>query len=331
MEGLRYLAAEIQERRHLLHDFLRDRKFIGDMVTRAAKNPEECRYIKNGEIEFIPSWTRLYVDPANQAIPFHVADHVFPDLTFKDLVPYLNDFYDDTKASMLVMPITPFKPPPAGYKVQLTLTYVLGGGGYGAYLWAALDSQYTKRRFDIHICHNFLPENYRQSLGYQSWKRIRRSVSSLRAPEDNSDIKGKELIPDRIQIDEKTESGMIWKQLLLIALAQGYFGGADERRYEKACREIARVFGLPFVQDQDLVQNNIHSVLLPDNLQITFEFLNHFQRKKRLYPHNAMSSGAYIKKFRRAFFKKMKQEVSGGMQASRGAVTGDGEELHSHL
>jgi len=288
MEGLRYLAAEIQERRQLLHGFLREPKFIGDMVAKASRNPEEYRYIKNGEIEFISPQTCLYQDPANPAKHSGVSGHVFPDLTFEGLVSHLEEFYDDTKGSMLTMPITPFKDPPAGYKVRLELTYVLGKGGYGAYLWAALDSPYTKQRFDIQICHDFLPKDYRQSLGYQSWKRIRRGVSSLRTREDNSDIKGKELIPYRIKIDEKTKPGMIWTQLLLCALSQGYLSW-DDRVYEELSVLVPHIDG---------------SVRGPSREDVFHSILEHF-RTKRLYPYAPSSFGAYRLRLKSGFEKNI--------------------------
>ena len=131
MDGLRYLAEEIEVRRHLLHGFVKDAGFLRDVIEKGAQHPEEYAYIKNGSIDIFPFRRRRWTDPERPNRHCDTAS-TWGDLTFAEVMPYLGDFYDSTKESLLLMPIEPSQKPPEGYKVELTLMFVLGGGGHGA-------------------------------------------------------------------------------------------------------------------------------------------------------------------------------------------------------
>ena len=313
MEGLRYLVTQIETLRYLLHGFISDTNFLTEVISSGIELPGQSGYINDGSIEFQKSPRSTSSDPTRPGYMIGFA-HPFPDLTLEELKTYLSDFYDDTRRTIIVMPIEPLKRPPSGYNVELKLVYLLGGGLYGAYLRAGLISLNTEREFRVQICHDYLPQNYESLPDYKTYKRTTRRRSDLHGS-------GATIQPYRIQIDEKTIVNSINIQLLLYAWTEKFISEPEGEEFFQELGTLIR----PRLWKRYSKDN-----LPTDEKELLAYLIEHFW-KKRLFTFSPQSFEAYLQYLLKGFTIKVQKGNSGGAVESgrQYEVGNDGDNMLS--
>ena len=256
------------------------------MVTRAIQFPHEYEYIDNGKLEFIlPPRFVIHPDPKRPELTVESGFQTFENLTLQALAPHLPMFFKD--GELVVVPIKPCVPAPEGYElVNFSLGFFLKkNSDQGAYIFSRLKSN-DGRVFKIYVRHDRIPGDFENSGQYQSYKRIVGRVGNLANERQ-------QLIPYRIQIDEKTKRTMIWTQLLCCAVNQGYISQNEHELF----------------QELKVIHPYFDSLLRPDSqklrMQVLDDLILHFS-KHRLYPYSPRSFSAYINSLKRAYKKKVK-------------------------
>lgn len=208
--------------------------------------------------------------------------------TFSDLKGFLPDFYDSQiERAQLELPIKPAALTPNGCAVEeLKLVFYLGMSGQGAYLFARIRSINKRHVFQVQFYHDRMRSNYKNSEGYESYKKIRRRAGNL-------ENLGARIIPFRIQVDEKTDPRMIWTQLLVCAVNQGYLSVQSSELLE----ELKVIH--PYVDGPEASETQQLRAQVFDNL------IMHLSRH-RLYPYSPQSFPAYAKTLKKVYKKKSK-------------------------
>ena len=299
MESLKYLAEEIELRRCLLHEFVKDAGFLADLIKKGADRPEQYCYFENGELGiFLPpdranaDWLRTpgiteYLGGLSQS--GHLTG-IF-DLTFGDLTRYLPDFLDPKLNSVIYMPLKPHMPFPPGYDFEeLKLEFIFGPGIHQASLLTRIKAIRRQKVFQFQAMHDRIRKDYKTSEGYQIHESIRRKVGDLRNW-------GSRIIPPFTQINKNTSKNVIWRDLLWSAFNQGYLNEAEI--YDEFKQT------LPYAIRQTMPPQALNDLVL--------HLICH-----RPYPYTPKSTSAYLKMVIKGYTKKAQKADSGDLMNAWG-------------
>ncbi len=313
MEGLKYILSEIEARRTLLHDFVKDIKTSKEPGVLSKGVPN---FMKDGELIYRPN---------TKAEPHRKLTLK----TFNSL--YKKQFMELQEWSRLLIPLNPSKPQPANYEFNELLIYELGRGYCKASIYMWLINPYLRqndRKFYLIVEHRRTPKPIIEYIKgsrewtypggfeigdselekfliaihpYTRWKKDARKARPRANPaEIRAECGGEAYVHEEnkiftapiIAIDEDTTEEQILEQLLFYAWGYGYFDNLGET---EAYEELKRY-------------------LKPE---VFNDIIMHL-RKHTFSPYNAKSNKAYLKSLNKWFSKKLENEKSGGMEDTGG-------------
>ena len=313
MNGLRYLMGEIQERRFLLHEFVKRIQEPGQFTLFAEGVPH---FIEDGRLTFNASpdtlYKRLTVAEFNER--------------------YLKQFLDIDPWSSIRVPLTPSNQPPKNYKIQEFLEYEYGSGYCSGNLLLGLETPTFPQKFII-VIRDTVPRkpmiryilNNREwtytdnfevddkelekllilSHPYARWQEdIKKARTRVNPGSEFSDLgastyyrlesKTKYNVPTVI-VDKETPRDRICPQVIVHGWSYGYFETLEDQ--EEAFNELKH-YWFPGHTGRD----EFHA---DDIDEIMGDLIEHFRRHP-VVPYSPATAGTYFRKLIRGYYKKKK-------------------------
>jgi hypothetical protein len=326
MDGLRYLMGEIQERRFLLHDFVRH---IQEPKTFRLFNGDAPPFVKDGQITF----------RANR-------DAVYKGLTVSEFNNrYLKEFLNSTIFKSIMVSITPSTQPPNNYKFQEFLRYEYGARYCLANMLFSLETPTLSQKFILVIQDTVphkpifryikngrewaYPNNFKvsdkeleklliMSHPYARWQGNKKTARTRLNPgsqfyKSNEGYYRREgekgyTVPTII-INQETPEARIWTQLIVHGWGYGYFTSVDDQ--QAAWKELKHYWFPGHMGSEKLHVSEIDEIM--------GELIEHL-RKHAVIPYSPATAGAYFGQLIKGYKKKTKYQ-SGGLTNARGEKT----------